>query len=248
MGLEKAKENKKATNNSHATNTTKADTNTKDSHNTSTNTTTEIKPSDKTAMDEEDLEEMNRFKRCCCCFRYQRAANIIGVIDILGLIGFIGMTIFIKTVSDNEGLSSSFSTLLIIMPIMGILLVSFPRALTYLCMCRASSVLKRRRQQYMTRAITTILMFILCLILLILLILLYKGNEVFTITANDATFLESNAMKWTIILLAITLVISTLLDLYMSLAIRTFYLNLANGLEVGPEEEQRLEKEEKLRR
>ena len=78
-------------------------------------------------------------------------------------------------------------------------------------------------------------MFLICLITLIILILLYKGNDVLTISAADANFLSSSEMKWTIILLAITLVISTLLDLYMSLAIRTYYLNLANGLEVNEE-------------
>lgn len=53
-------------------------------------------------------------------------------------------------------------------------------------------------------------------------------------------------MKWTIILLAITSVVSVLIDLYFSLAIRTFYLNLLNGGELTLEEER--EYEEKLKR
>lgn len=158
------------------------------------------------------------------------------------------MAIFVSAVSSDNNLSSSFTNLLVTMPVLAIFLVALPRSLTYFLMCRANQLIKRRKRQYMTRAVTTIMMFLLCLILLVILILLYKGNEVFTITAADAEFLSSNAMKWTIILLAITLVISTLLDLYMSLAIRTFYLNLVNGLEVSEEEEKKLEREEKLRR
>ena len=44
-------------------------------------------------------------------------------------------------------------------------------------------------------------------------------------------FLNSEEMKWGIILLAMSVVVSTLFDLYFSLTIRTFYLNLANGFE-----------------
>lgn len=94
----------------------------------------------------------------------------------------------------------------------------------------------------MVRAVTTILLFIMSLVALILLILLYKGTEVFEITEEDAEFLESNEMKWCIILLAILVVISTLFDLYFSLAIRTFYLNLAKGLELSEAEEKEFEK------
>jgi len=55
-------------------------------------------------------------------------------------------------------------------------------------------------------------------------------------------------MKWTIILLAIMVVISTLFDLYFSLAVRTFYLNLAHGGEVTEEEEREYERKEKEKR
>jgi hypothetical protein len=44
-------------------------------------------------------------------------------------------------------------------------------------------------------------------------------------------------MKWAIILLAISVIVAVLLDLYFSLAIRTFYLNLANGGEMTLDEE-----------
>ena len=47
----------------------------------------------------------------------------------------------------------------------------------------------------------------------------------------------SAGMKWAIILLAILVVVSVLIDLYFSLAIRTFYLNLAEGGEMTIEEE-----------
>ncbi len=49
-------------------------------------------------------------------------------------------------------------------------------------------------------------------------------------------------------MLAIMVVISTLFDLYFSLAVRTFYLNLANGNELSPEEELEFERQEKIKK
>jgi len=46
-------------------------------------------------------------------------------------------------------------------------------------------------------------------------------------------------MKWGIVFLSIMVVIVTLFDLYFSLVIRTFYLNLQNGFE-DPNDEVRL--------
>ena len=80
--------------------------------------------------------------------------------------------------------------------------------------------------QYVCRSITSVLMFILYLIVLVILILLYKGTQVVKLTVADSTFIASDIMKWTVILLAIVLVVGTLFDLYFSLAVRTFYLNL----------------------
>ena len=53
-------------------------------------------------------------------------------------------------------------------------------------------------------------------------------------------FIKSNQMKWGIILLAIILIAGTMLDLYFSLAVRTFYLTLLHYPDIignPPEEE-----------
>jgi hypothetical protein len=89
----------------------------------------------------------------------------------------------------------------------------------------------------MARSISTIILFALNLAILVLLVLLYKGQDIFEMTENDTNFLASDSMKWTIILLAILVVVSVLIDLYFSLAVRTFYLNLANGGEMTEQEE-----------
>lgn len=218
-------------------------------HYQSESTTTDLKPADHAHNSEEDDEEgMNRFSKCCCCFRYQKAAVLIGFTDVIALAGFIAFVVYLQMLSNDEGLSSSFTTLLLIIPILAIVLVSFPRSLAFLLMCQAKNNLKRRKMQYMVRAVTTIILFALSLAILVILILLYKGTQVFTTTDNDNNFLASNEMKWTIILLAIMVVISTLFDLYFSLAIRTFYLNLANGCELSEAEEKELERQEKIKK
>ena len=105
---------------------------------------------------------------------------LIGFSDVIGLVGFIGFVIFLKMLSDDRGLSSDFTALLIVIPILAIILVSFPRSIAFLMMCQAKNNLKRQKSHYMTRAVTTIILFALSLSILVLLILSYKGTEVFT--------------------------------------------------------------------
>jgi len=55
-------------------------------------------------------------------------------------------------------------------------------------------------------------------------------------------------MKWGIIMLAIILIVGTMLDLYMSLAVRTFYLTLLHYpdiLENQPAKEEKAPRSEK---
>lgn len=121
--------------------------------------------------------------------------------------------------------------MLLIIPILAVILVSTPRSIMFCAICGSLGNLNRRRCLYKVRAVTSILLFVLSIIILVLLILFYKGTEIFEIQVEDAIFLASDAMKWTIILLAISVVVMTLFDLYFSLAVRTFYLNLAIGYE-----------------
>ncbi len=141
------------------------------------------------------------------------------------------MTIFARTVATAKDLSSSLTSVLIVIPIITLIIVSLPRTVSFVLIYQQRDNLGRRRLMYRIRAITSILLFGLSLCILILLILAYKGSETFTLTLEDMAFLASDEMKWGIILLAMSVVVSTLFDLYFSLAIRTFYLNLANGFE-----------------
>jgi len=70
-------------------------------------------------------------------------------------------------------------------------------------------------------------MFALSMSLLIILVLMYKGtSSLVKLTETDMDFIKSNQMKWGIIMLALILIAGTMLDLYFSLAVRTFYLTL----------------------
>lgn len=164
--------------------------------------------------------------KCCCCLTYPMAASLIGGLDILGLIGFIGVVIYLKNLCDSWALSTGFGNILIVFPILTIIFIFTPRSIAFLIMQMNKKLLSRRKMQYVCRSITTVLMFILYLIVLVILILLYKGTEVVALTTEDLAFIASDIMKWTVILLAIILVVGTLFDLYFSLAVRTFYLNL----------------------
>jgi len=83
-------------------------------------------------------------------------------------------------------------------------------------------------------------MFGLTMSLFIVLIVLYKGtSNLMKMTEIDINFIRSDQMKWGIIIIAIILIIGTMLDLYFSLVVRTFYLtfmtypDILNGKEVG---------------
>jgi hypothetical protein len=83
-------------------------------------------------------------------------------------------------------------------------------------------------------------MFGLSMSMFIVLIVLYKGtSNLMKMTEIDITFIRSDQMKWGIIIIAIILIVGTMLDLYFSLVLRTFYLtfmtypDILNGKEVG---------------
>ncbi len=83
-------------------------------------------------------------------------------------------------------------------------------------------------------------MFGLCISMLILLVLLYKGTQTLVkMTDNDINFMKSDKMKWGIIILALILIVGTMIDLYFSLTLRTFYLTFLHypdimGVEAHP--------------
>jgi hypothetical protein len=90
------------------------------------------------------------------------------------------------------------------------------------------------------RSITSVLMFGLSLSKFIILIILYRGNSnLMKMSETDLNFIRSDQMKWGIIIIAIILILGTMLDLYFSLVVRTFYLtfmtypDILNGKEIG---------------
>lgn len=155
----------------------------------------------------------------------------------MGFVLILVMIIWVRIVANDKDLSSSFSSVLMVIPIIALITVSIPRTVSFILIFLQINNLSRRRLMYRIRSITSILLFGLSLCLLVLLILAYKGSDTFTLTLADMAFLASDEMKWGIILLAMSVVVSTLFDLYFSLAIRTFYLNLANGFEQPNQEE-----------
>ena len=61
--------------------------------------------------------------------------------------------------------------------------------------------------------------------MLIILVVLFKGNSnLLKMTDVDITFIRSDQMKWGIIIIAVILIMGTMVDLYFSLVVRTFYL------------------------
>lgn len=121
-------------------------------------------------------------------------------------------------------------------------MVCLPRVLVFVIAWLKRSVLGPRKLHSTTRSITSVLMFGLSMSMLIVLIVLYKGDSnLMKMTEVDITFLRSDQMKWGIIILAIILILGTMLDLYFSLVLRTFYLtfmaypDILDGIEEGGE-------------
>ncbi len=104
-------------------------------------------------------------------------------------------------------------------------LVFIPRALFLIVIFVKRSDLKFRKIHSIIRSVTSVFMFGFCLSYLVTLVLLYKGSSNITaLTFTDIIFLHSDPMKWAIIFLALILIFGTMIDLYLSLVVRTYYL------------------------
>ena len=112
-------------------------------------------------------------------------------------------------------------------PIVALVLVFVPRILGGGLATLKRYQLPFRRLHSVIRSVTSVIMFALSMSLLIILVLMYKGsNSLIQLTQTDLAFIKGDRMKWGIILLAVILIVGTILDLYFSLAVRTFYLTM----------------------
>ncbi len=122
-------------------------------------------------------------------------------------------------------MSKPFKTFLIALPITGLSVVFVPRVIVFVLAYVKKNDLSPRKLHSTIRSITSVLMFGLSMSMAIVLIVLYKGDSnLMKMSEIDITFIRSDRMKWGIILIAIILILGTMIDLYFSLVLRTFYL------------------------
>lgn len=104
-------------------------------------------------------------------------------------------------------------------------MVFVPRVIVFVVAYIKKNDLSPRKLHSTIRSITSVLMFGLSMSMAIVLIVLYKGDSnLMKMSEVDIAFIRSDRMKWGIILLAIILILGTMIDLYFSLVLRTFYL------------------------
>ena len=112
-------------------------------------------------------------------------------------------------------------------PITALVVVFTPRIIAGLLAALKRPSLLIRRLHSIIRSVTSVIMFALSMSLLIVLVLMYKGtSSLILLSETDQSFIKSDQMKWGIILLAVILILGTMIDLYFSLAVRTFYLTM----------------------
>ena len=122
-------------------------------------------------------------------------------------------------------MSKPFKTFLIALPITGLSVVFVPRVIVFVLAYVKKNDLSPRKLHSTIRSITSVLMYGLSMSMAIVLIVLYKGDSnLMKMSEIDITFIRSDRMKWGIILIAIILILGTMIDLYFSLVLRTFYL------------------------
>ncbi len=122
-------------------------------------------------------------------------------------------------------MSKPFKTFLIALPITGLSVVFVPRVIVFVVAYIKKNDLGPRKLHSTIRSITSVLMFGLSMSMAIVLIVLYKGDSnLMKMSEVDIAFIRSDRMKWGIIILAIILILGTMIDLYFSLVLRTFYL------------------------
>jgi hypothetical protein len=185
---------------------------------------------DKEKKEEEEKPEeppIPRKTQCFMCLTYDIGSIVIGAIDAAVTIIIVILVVLLSNAISDVELSPSLTRTLFAFPITALVAVFGPRIIGGILAAMSRSSLTYRRLHSVIRSVTSVLMFALSMSLLIILVLMYKGTTtLIQLTDVDISFIKSEKMKWGIILLALILILGTMLDLYFSLAVRTFYLTL----------------------
>ena len=93
-----------------------------------------------------------------------------------------------------------------------------------------------RRIHSLLRSGTSVLFFGFTMALMSILVMLYQGSSnIVAMTDGDLLFIQSDQMKWGIIMVSVILIAGTLIDLYFSLVVRTYYLQLVYYPDIAEE-------------
>ena len=161
------------------------------------------------------------------CLTYEMGSIVIGAIDAAFTIIIVVLIVILSNTLSSVNLSPAFTRTMYAFPIVALALVFVPRILGGGLATLKRYQLPFRRLHSVIRSVTSVIMFALSMSLLIILVLMYKGsNSLIQLTQTDQAFIKGDRMKWGIILLAVILIVGTILDLYFSLAVRTFYLTM----------------------
>jgi len=161
------------------------------------------------------------------CLTYEMGSIVIGAIDAAFTIIIVILIVILSNTLSSVNLSPAFTRTMYAFPIVALVLVFVPRILGGGLATFKRYQLSFRRLHSVIRSVTSVIMFALSMSLLIILVLMYKGsNSLIQLTQTDLAFIKGDRMKWGIILLAVILIVGTILDLYFSLAVRTFYLTM----------------------
>ena len=168
-----------------------------------------------------------RKTHCLLCLTYEMGSIVIGAIDAAFTIIIVILVVILSKTLSSVNLSPAFTRTMYAFPIVALVVVFVPRILGGGLAYLKRYQLSFRRLHSIIRSVTSVIMFALSMSLLIILVLMYKGtNSLVQMTQTDMDFIKGDRMKWGIILLALILIVGTMIDLYFSLAVRTFYLTM----------------------
>ena len=177
--------------------------------------------------DEPPMPPVPRKTQCLLCLTYEMGSIVIGAIDAAFTIIIVILVVILSKTLSSVNLSPAFTRTMYAFPIVALVVVFVPRILGGGLAFLKRYQLNFRRLHSIIRSVTSVIMFALSMSLLIILVLMYKGtNSLIQMTQTDMDFIKGDRMKWGIILLALILIVGTMIDLYFSLAVRTFYLTM----------------------
>ena len=177
--------------------------------------------------EEPPMPPVPRKTQCLLCLTYEMGSIVIGAVDAAFTIIIVILVVILSKTLSSVNLSPAFTRTMYAFPIVALVVVFVPRILGGGLAFLKRYQLNFRRLHSIIRSVTSVIMFALSMSLLIILVLMYKGtNSLVQMTQTDMDFIKGDRMKWGIILLALILIVGTMIDLYFSLAVRTFYLTM----------------------